>query len=696
MGENGNRLRSKVGVDIGGTFTDLVTVDVDTGDSEVIKTFTTPQNPSEGFIAAIDRCPTAPNEIETFITHGSTTVINTILTRSGAKVGFLTTRGHRDMLDIGRAFREEGHLYDPSWLRPHVARPIVPRRLRRTVRERIMADGSVLWPLDEAELVRVIERFRRDDVSIVGICFINSYVNPAHEERAREVIHEHWPEVRVELSSEISPVPREYDRAITLALNSYVAPVVGEYLEQIGEQMEERGYRRRLFVMQSPGGAVDANVVKRVPVSTMMSGPVAGVLGAQYLGERLGIGNILTFDMGGTSTDVAAITGGELTYSKRHQIEWDIYSVLPMVEINSVGQGGGSIAWIDAAGALRVGPQSAGSFPGPPCYGRGGTDATITDSNLLRGVLQHDAFVGGEIELDVELSRRASEELGGELGVDPMEVAQGIHDIANANMIEAIRGVTIYKGIDPREYSLLSFGSAGGQHISAIAAELGIENILIPAMPGAFSAFGLLCSDVKVDLTRSVVRQLDDITDEELGESFAELEREAIEALEAQEVSIDDATLERFIEGHYVGQTWETPARAPTGRFDSEAREQLAEEFHRTHERLWAFRAEDLPIIVLNIRVALASPVEKPRLRELDKGDGKPSEEALLYRRPVHLRARDEQAQSIPFYDRSALRAGDRLAGPAAVIEKTSTTLLYEGDVCTTDPYGILRIKKGA
>lgn len=688
------RYSSSVGIDIGGTFTDLVSFDSTSGEVSVIKTFTTPDDPSRGFMDAIDRCPVSPAEVGTFITHGSTTALNAILTRSGAKVGFISTRGHRDILDIGRAFREEGHLYDASWLRPHVARPIVPRRLRRTVRERILADGSILWPLDEDELAQVIEQFRRDDVSIIAICFLNSYVSPEHEIRAREVIARLWPEMRVEISSEIAPVPREYDRAITLALNSYVAPVVGAYLGKIGHQLKDRGYGRRLYVMQSPGGTMESEIIMRLPVSTTMSGPVAGVVGTQYLGQQLGIKNLLTFDMGGTSTDVAAITDGELAFSKRHPVEWDIYSVLPMVEINSVGQGGGSIAWIDPAGALRVGPQSASSKPGPACYGRGGREPTITDSNLLRGILQADHFVGGEIKLDIDLAREAIQSVATQLGTSALDVAQGIHDIANANMIEAIRGVTIYKGIDPRDYTLVSFGSAGGQHISAIAGELGIRNILVPRLPGAFSAFGLMCSDIKVDRSSPIVRELDTISDDELSEKFEALEEDALQTLEAQGISRDAAVMQRFIEGYYVGQTWETLSKAPAGRLDEAARTALVEEFHTTHERLWAFRADDLPIVIVNIRISAVGPVAKPALSTIEKGDGKVGASALIHRRSVWLRGEADGATEIPFYDRAQLRAGDRIEGPAAIVEKTSTTIMYQGDVCETDAHGNLHISK--
>jgi N-methylhydantoinase A len=576
----------KVGVDIGGTFTDLVLVDTESGDARVVKASTTPGDPSRGFVDAVDEAAVPLEQVDALITHGSTTAINTVLTRTGARIGFLGTRGHRDLLDIGRAFREEGHLYDASWLRPHVARPIVPRYLRKTVTERILADGSVLWPLDEEEVRAVVSFFQEQDVEIVAVCFINSYVNPEHERRAREVIAEAWPAVRVELSSDIAPVPREYDRGITLALNAYVSPVVGAYLGEIGSAIRERGYRRRLYVMQSAGGAVESDTIRRSPVATLMSGPVAGVLGARFLGGALDIANVLTFDMGGTSTDVAAITGGELAYSKRHQIEWDIYSVLPMVEINSVGQGGGSIAWVDPAGALRVGPQSAGADPGPACYGRGGVEPTITDSNLVRGLIQKDTFQSGHVELVPEAARAALESLGQGVDGQPEDVAQGVYDIANANMMEAIRGVTIYKGIDPREYALLCYGSAGAQHVSAIASELGIREIVVPNLPGAFSAFGLVCSDLKVDLTRSLVRQLHTIADDELTETFEALERDALATLEQQQTPHGGVLVERYIEGYYVGQTWETVARAPAGRFDSTKRAALVEEFHETHERL--------------------------------------------------------------------------------------------------------------
>jgi N-methylhydantoinase A len=686
--------KSKIGVDVGGTFTDLVVHDTESGTARVVKTFTTPDDPSRGFLTALDRSEVSLAEVETFVTHGSTTAINTVLTRTGAKVGFVGTRGHRDILDIGRAFREEGHLYDPSWLRPHVARPVVPRYLRRTVTERMLADGSVLVPLDEDELRHALDLFRDEDVTVVAVCFLNSYVNPQHERRAREVIQQAWPGVRVELSSEIAPVPREYDRAITLALNSYVSPVVGAYLGRIGEEIARRGYGRPLHVMQSHGGLVESEIIKTVPVSTLMSGPVAGVLGAQFLGSALGVDNLLTFDMGGTSTDVAAITAGELTYAKRHQIEWDIYSVLPMVEINSVGQGGGSIAWIDAAGALRVGPRSAGAHPGPACYRRGGTEPTITDSNLVRGVLQADTFVGGEIELDIEAARTALETVASAVGGELVDVAQGIYDIANANMMEAIRGVTIYKGIDPREYTLLSFGSAGGQHISAIAGELGIGEILVPHLPGAFSAFGLICSDLKFDATRPVVRPLDVLDDVELTELFTELEREGLALLEEQEIDPQQALVQRWVEGHYVGQTWETVAKAPAGALDGTKRAALQEEFHATHERLWAFRADDLPIVVVNVRVSILGPVEKPRLPELTQRNGAGLEDALMFERHVHLPEASGRGE-IPFYARERLFAEDLVKGPAAIVETTSTTLLLPGDVCRVDGHGNLRITKG-
>jgi N-methylhydantoinase A len=683
----------KIGVDVGGTFTDLVLIDTKTGSSEVVKTFTTPSDPSQGFLNAVDRLAVSLDEVDTFITHGSTTAINTVLTRSGAKVGFLSTRGHRDMLDIGRAFREEGHLYDASWLRPHVARPIVPRYLRKTVRERMLADGSVLWPLDEEELAEVVRYFQEQDVSVVAVCFINAYVNASHERRARDVIGALWPEVRVELSSEIAPVPREYDRAITLALNAYVSPVMGAYLDRIVSSIGERGYRKKLYVMHSAGGTAESAAIQRTPVSTMMSGPVAGVLGAQFLGGLTGIENMLTFDMGGTSTDVAAITGGELQYSKRHQIEWDVYSVLPMVEIISVGQGGGSIVWIDQAGALRVGPQSAGADPGPACYGRGGTRATITDSNLLRGFVQADSFAGGHVALDIEAARKAMTSVADATGADADEIALGVYDIGNANMMEAIRGVTIYKGIDPREYTLVCYGSAGAQHISAIAGELGIGRVLIPQLPGAFSAFGLTCSDLSIDLTRSIVRHLDTVSDDELTAAFASLEREALGLLADQNAPHGTPVMQRYVEGYYTGQTWETVSRAPSGDFDAERRHELAEEFHRTHERLWAFRADDLPIVLLNVRVTLLAPVEKPTIYELERGTGIPGRDAIAFERRIHLRGTSEP-QTVPFYSRGSLRAGDVVEGPAAVVEPTTTTVLLDGDVLQVDRWGNLVITK--
>ena len=445
--------------------------------------------------------------------------------------------------------------------------------------------------------------------------------------------------------------------------------------------------------MHSAGGTSESAAIQRSPVSTMMSGPVAGVLGAKHVGGLVGIENILTFDMGGTSTDVAAITEGDLQYSKRYQIEWDIYSVLPMVEINSVGQGGGSIAWIDPAGALRIGPQSAGADPGPACYGRGGTEVTITDGNLLRGLIQADSFAGGNVALDIGAARRAIHATAEALGSTADEVALGIYDIANANMMEAIRGVTIYKGIDPREYTLFCYGAAGAQHVSAIAGELGIGSVLVPHLPGAFSAFGLTCSDLSIDLTRSVVRQLDSISDDELTEHFRALEQDALTMLADQDVPHGTPTIQRFIEGYYVGQTWETVAKAPAGAFDPALRVELAGSFHETHERLWAFRAEDLPIVILNIRVAVLAPVEKPTLTRRERGPERPDPAAVLFERAIHLTAA-EAPRELPFYARERLQAGNLIEGPGAVVEPTTTTILLQGDLLRVVDWGNLVITK--
>jgi N-methylhydantoinase A len=312
----------------------------------------------------------------------------------------------------------------------------------------------------------------------------------------------------------------------------------------------------------------------------------------------------------------------------------------------------------------------------------------------LRGLVQADAFVGGEIQLDIGMAERAVATLADQLDADILDVAQGIYDIANANMMEAIRGVTIYKGIDPREYTLLSYGSAGAQHISAIAGELGIRDVLIPALPGAFSAFGLICSDLKIDMTKSVVRELDHVSDAELTAAFEGLEREAVKTLEEQEGASDDAVIERFIEAYYLGQTWETASRAPLGAFDEAARRALIEEFHATHERLWAFRSEDLPIVLLNVRVAATRPVVRPELKEIESGNGTPGNDAFLYERDVRFVG--ESRASVPFYRRAALRAGDVIQGPAAVVEKTTITVVLDKDSCTVDQFGNLRIAKGA
>jgi N-methylhydantoinase A len=498
----------RVATDIGGTFTDLVYLDEQSGRVGTAKVDTTPPDFERGVLDVMQKAELDPKAIEFFV-HGTTVIINAITERTGAKTALITTKGFRDVLEITRANRPD--IYNFYYTKP---KPFVPRYLREEVTERVNYKGEILTPLDEGEVRRVVEQLRKEGVEAIAVCFLHSYSNPEHETRCGKLIRELWPEVSVTLSHEVTKEWREYERTSTTVLNSYVKPIAGRYLDLLEQRLRREGVPGSLYLMQSNGGTATFAAAKRSPIAVVESGPVAGVLGSQALGELLGEKNLISFDMGGTTAKCSLIEDGQVKVTTEYRIERTRtrpgYPIkVPVVDIVEIGAGGGSIAWLDAVGALHVGPKSAGAQPGPACYGRGGEEPTVTDANVLVGRINPEYFLGGEIPLDVERARRAMTKISQPLGVEVEEAALGVIQLANANMVNALKLISLYRGYDPRDFTLVAFGGAGPMHAAALAKELSVKRVLIPPNPAVFSAWGMLGTDLRYDIVQTRIGRLD-------------------------------------------------------------------------------------------------------------------------------------------------------------------------------------------
>ncbi len=676
-----------VGVDVGGTFTDVVVYDEVTGALGVGKAPTHPADPSVGFLNALGKLAVDLQRTGRVV-HGTTIGTNAVLERKGATVGVITTRGFRDTLEIARTNRTV--LYDIRALKPA---PLAPRRQIVEVDERLAFDGTVIQPLREAEVRAAVSRLRaldgaggRNGGGAVVVCFLHSYANPAHERAAARIAEELLPGWFVSTSHEVLPEFREYERFSTAVLNAYIGPKVGGYLTRLSDALTARGYPGELFITTSSGGIMTSRRAARFPVHTVLSGPAGGVAAAVNLGRLTRLPNLITYDMGGTSTDVCLIEGLEPTLTTEQHIA-GLPNRTPQIEINSIGAGGGSLAWIDAGGALRVGPRSAGADPGPACYGRGGTEATITDANLVLGRIAADLPLAGEVALDERLARAAIHGLLPRVpGVTgEAELADGIVRIAVARMVSAIKEISIAKGHDPRDFVLLAYGGAGPMHAALIAEEVEVPRVLVPTAPGNFSAFGSLISDLRHDhvRTRLVNTRRGNFAD--VQEAFAELEAEAGAMLEREGIPPDRVELLRALGMRYVGQSWELLVRVPDGA-DSMAA--LEEAFHATHERRYGHASGGAAEIV-NFRVTGVGVIAKPSLPRWSVTG--PVADARRAERPVYF---EGAFVSVSVYQRERLPVGGRLAGPAIVEEMGSTTVVPPRWTGTVGAWGELLLER--
>ncbi len=655
---------TRLGVDVGGTFTDLVALSE--GGMTTSKVPSTPQDQSVGVMNAIGVSGIEANALDA-LAHGMTVATNALLERRGARMALVTTEGFRDVLEIARQNRPS--LYDLTQDRPPT---LVPRELRFTVKERMGPEGE-LSPLDEAGLEDTISAIEEAGVEAVAVCLLFAFMHPEHERRVGEALREALPDVHVSLSSEVLPEFREYERFSTTAADAYLAPKLAAYLKNLVGKVEDAGMPTPL-IMQSAGGVVGIEDAVDDASAFVLSGPAGGVVGAAYVGDLSGYRDLLTFDMGGTSTDVAPIIGGEAQTTTETVIA-GVPIRVPMVDVHTVSAGGGSIAWADAGGALRVGPHSAGAEPGPAGYNKGGEEPAVTDANLFLGYLADRAELGGEVVLRRDLSEEALEKLGNKVGLNALETALGIVRVADAEMVRALRVISVERGLDPREFALLAFGGAGGMHACRLAEELGMKTVLVPRAGGVLSALGLAISDLRRDYVSPYLADLADANVRELKELFEGMEGRAAKDLEGPQYT-------RRGDLRYRGQSFELTVEAERPL----EIDKLEECFHAAHERRYGYRMDDEPVELVNLRLIATVPVDKPVLKE-----SPPKGEAQTERREANF---DGEWQEVPILDRERMGKGSEVVGPAIVEFKESTCVVSPGWQGLVDGVGTLVLER--
>jgi N-methylhydantoinase A len=680
----------QIGVDIGGTFTDIVALTSD-GRLVLTKVPSTPKDLLQGTAHAVRRvlpmAGAAPVDIARFI-HGTTVATNAILEQKGAVTAILTTEGFEDVLEMGR--QKRSRMYDLD-MDPETPAFLAPRRRRIGIRERLDASGQVLVALDEAQVRTEVARLRAEGAQALAVCYLFSFVNPAHEQRTREISREVAPDLSVSLSSEVDPTFREYERLCVTAFDAYLGPVVKRYLAGLAEALSGLGVRAVPQIMRSRGGIVSAAMAAQQPVTLFLSGPAGGVVGARFAAERSNIGDFVSLDMGGTSNDVAVVLDGAPFIAAEGRI--GIYPVrTPMVDVSSIGAGGGSIAWIDGAGGLRVGPVSAGAEPGPACYGRGGDQVTVTDASLLLGYLNPQAFAGGLMTLDVKAAEAAVGKLAARIGRDVTATAAGIHRVVNARMADQIRLMTIKRGYDPRQFTLVVLGGAGPVHGVALAEEMGIPEVLVPEAPGVLAAFGLLAAAIEHHHARTLQGRVDVIGLGAVNACLAALDAAGRARMRQEAVPAGEVRVAYAADMRYVGQAYEleVPLAAPVA---SEHLAAIVNAFHAVHERVYGYARHVQPVEFVNFRATHTYSLPPPVLQGSARARG-----ALADARLGERRAHFTPAGFVPtaVYDRARLPAGARLTGPAIVEQSDTTTVIPPGYAAGVEASGNLRIRRAS
>ena len=690
----------RIGVDVGGTFTDLIFVDEEKGDVAVYKTPSTPKDPSIGVMSGVKQLCAATGSplesIENFF-HGTTIATNLVLQHDGVKTGMITTGGFRDVIHIGRHKRPLNFsiVQDIPWQ----AHPVVKRRHRLTVKERLIAPrGDVLHEIDEAEVRTAVKKLKDDGVEAIAVCFLFSFMNPAHEQLVKRVIKEEYPEAYVSLSSEVLPQFREYERFTTTALNAFIGPKVTNYLQQLSASLGGSGFEGDLLLMQSAGGVASVQAAIQKPVTLLMSGPAAGALGGIWCARLAGHKDVIVLDVGGTSADITVLNDQQVRM--KHLLDTkigDYSAMVPMLDVSTIGAGGGSIAYIDIGGFFRVGPKSAGADPGPACYGLGGVQPTVTDAHMVLKRLNPDYFVGGRLVLKPELSRLAIEEhLAKKLNMTIEQAALGTLKIVNNNMVQAVQKESVRRGFDIRKFSLLACGGAGPLHACDLAEQLRMKSVIVPPNPGILAALGLMTTDLKYDFSRTELQLASSPDVAKLARDFADLEGEASERLVEDRVPEERRSLERAADCRYKGQGYELRVAVPNGPVTEETLTTIANNFHEAHEKEFgrAFRDNDVEIV--NIRVLGVGGIPDLQWPTVEKGNADPGA-AFKYEKDVVFESHGKpDVRPTKVYERARLKSGNIIAGPALVEQMDSTVVITPGWDASVDDFGNIIISRRA
>jgi len=687
--ENESLMHNMIGVDVGGTFTDLTLVDVESQIVYTHKVLSTPSDPSVAIMKGISEIlarENVPYNLVDYLAHGTTVATNALIEKKGAKTGLLVTEGFRDLLEIGRQMRPS--LYDLQKDKPM---PLVPGQYRKEITERVYADGHVRTAIHVDSVKQAVTELRDAGVQAIAICFLFSYISPAHEEAAVQIVRELFPEAYVSVSHQVVPEFREFPRLSTTVLNAYLGPVMETYLTNFQNAVRDTGIKKSPYITQSNGGILSIEETINTPVRTAVSGPSAGVVAAAHIGQMTGLANLLTLDLGGTSADISLIYQGEPLLSVGRTIEgWP--SRIPMLDIVTIGAGGGSIAWIDDGGALKVGPQSAGASPGPACYGFEGVEPTVTDANVVLGRMNPERILGGDMQLDTTAAFAAIESrIQAKTGLSGLDAASGIIDVVNTNMVRAMRLVSVERGYDPREFTLVAFGGAGPLHAVAVAQELGIPQVLIPPSPGTLCSLGLLVTDIRTDHVRSMPMAPHETSLPRIAAVFDELTAEGQAVLDKEGVLPEQRHLMRWIEARYERQNYELSIPIEADDLVVDKLPELIARFHAEHARLYDYARPSAPVEFVNYRLSAVGTLPKAPVPRWDRrADG--TRLTPIGERQVYFKEVNEYV-SCRLYARTDLRAGDVLDGPV-IIEQMDSTVLIPPDIhAVVDDFGNILIQ---
>lgn len=671
-----------IGVDVGGTFTDFSIFDTDTGTLKHFKHSSTPEDPSKAIVGGILHVLTEdcikPGQVS-YLAHGTTVATNALIEKKGARLGLITTKGFRDLMEIG--WQKRPSLYDLSKQKPE---SLIPDGMRCEVEERILYDGAVKTALNEDSVRGAVRRLKRQGAQTIAVCTLFSFINPEHEIRIREIINEEYPGVYVSTSHELVPEFREYSRMSTTVLNAYLGPVMEKYVHNFEKSILDSGITAAPYVTQSNGSVISIAETIDCPIKTAVSGPSAGVIGAVYIGRQCHIDKIITFDMGGTSIDVSLIENGRASLSNERLVE-GYPARIPMIDIVTVGAGGGSIARIDAGGALKVGPDSAGATPGPACYMRGGAQPCVTDANIVLGKLNQTKILGGRMDVDLKLAKKAiTENICDKSTLDLKQAAAGIISVVNSNMTRAIRVVSVERGYDAREFTLMAFGGAGPLHACEVAGDMGITSVLLPPSPGTLCSLGLLMADTKFDISRSNVMPAEEENLSKVQTIFDTLTEEGNELLNKEGVAEKDRSFTYMIECRYERQNYEIGIEV-NGQFGKEEMEEMIEKFHQEHKRSYGYFNRSMRLQMVNYRVGAIGDIIKPDLAEMPVDPNAESPNPFTTREVLFDREKEYITTNI--YNRDEFKPGCRIMGPAIIEQMDSTSVIPPGWKAYTDGY---------